>query len=61
MSDFFPFWGHGWPFLLLKSCHLFFFISLWLKIWLRIMCFLKAFTRDKGKRKLKKDEIFLEG
>jgi hypothetical protein len=40
---------------------LFFFISLWLKIWLRIMCFLKAFTRDKGKRKLKKDEIFLEG
>jgi len=61
VSDFFPFWGHGWPFLLLGSCHFFFFISLWLKIWLRIICFLKASTREKGKRKLKKDEKNVEG
>jgi hypothetical protein len=32
-----------------------------LKIWLGIMCFLKASTREKGKRKLKKDEKLLEG
>jgi hypothetical protein len=32
-----------------------------LKIWLRIICFLKASTREKGKRKLKKDEKNVEG
>ncbi len=58
VSDFFPFWGHGWPFLLLGSHHFFFFISLWLKIWLRIMCFLKASTTEKGKRKLKRTKNF---
>jgi len=53
--------GGGWVvFWLLGSSHLFIFTCLWLKTLLRIMCFLKVFARDKGKKKLKKDEKLLE-
>ncbi len=37
----------------------FIFTCFWLKIWLRIMCFLKAFAREEGKKKLK-DKKLLE-
>ncbi len=47
-------------FWLLGSSHLFIFTCFWLKIWLKIMCFLKAIAREKGKKKLKKDEKLLE-
>ncbi len=47
-------------FWLLGYSRFFIFTCLWLKTLLKIRCFIKVSTRDKCKKKLKKDEFFLE-
>jgi hypothetical protein len=60
MNVFFFLGGPWVVFWLLGYSYLFIFTCLWLKTMLRIMCSFKVSTREKGKKKLKKDKKLLE-
>ncbi len=58
MNVLFYFLGSLMGFCLLECSHPFIFTCLSFKIWLKIMCFLKAFAREKGKKKLRNMKYF---